>query len=163
MNYTFNKKQRFFEYFPHITLTQMKTEFELGFFEQGLIRDHIQQVIRAVYDRLVQQYDLMHVTVYPEIGDEFDMNFYQQLKTQTQQEFHNIRSWEFLDRIMPPVHKDEENDADFYTKLVATLGRGPRRQNGDGPVLLKEALVTLINYDLDVLNGRELLYLTKVS
>lgn len=163
MNPIFNTKTMFYDYFPHINPMRMKTDFDLGFFEQSVIRNEIQKTIRQAYDRLVASHDLMHVEVYQEIGDEFDQHFYDELKSAVRNHFRAMRSWEFLDKLMlKKVVDDEKESANFNSRMLATLGYGLKK-NPDGAIDLKEALVALLNGDLDCLNGRELLYLTKIK
>ncbi len=161
MNYIFNKKERFYDYFPHLPILRMKMDFGLGYYEQGYIRKEIQNVIRNAYDHLVTAHDLKHVAIYPEIGDEFDEKFYNELKINTQRVFRNSRTWLFLDDLMP--ENGEDDDGVLYLKLTASVGGDIQREDGEGPVKLRQAFVKLINFDLDALNGQELLYLTKIS
>lgn len=163
MNPIFNTKTMFYDYFPHINPLRMKNDFDLGFFEQSVIRNEIQKTIRQSYDRLVASHDLMHVEVYQEIGDEFDQHFYDELKSAVHHHFHAMRSWEFLDKLMLKKVVDDETECDnFNSRMLATLGYGLKK-NSDGVIDLKEALVALFNHDMDMLTGRELLYLTKVK
>ena len=62
---------------------------------------------------------------------------------------------------MPELGPDDHGN--LYFKLMAIIGMGIPRVNGNGPVKLREAFVFIINYDLDALNGRELLYLTEIN
>lgn len=164
MNPIFNTKFRFYDYFPHITPVRMKELFQLGFFEQSVIRDEIQRVISAAYKNLVNAHDLVHVNIYDEIGDEFDDNFYRELKTIVQTRFHSEGTWLFLDNLLTvkEIEDDEEYDR-FQTKMQSILGFGLRRSLSSGKIQLKDALMALFNYDLDPLNGRELKYLTKIQ
>jgi len=60
------------------------------------------------------------------------------------------------------IEDDEEYDR-FQTKMQSILGFGLRRSLSSGKIQLKDALMALLNYDLDPLNGRELKYLTKIQ
>ena len=163
MNPIFNTKNMFYDYFPHLPAMRMKNDFGLGFYEQSLIRNEIQKAIRQAYDRLVASHDLVHVNVYGEIGEEFDENFYHELKDTLNRHFHDSNSWNYLDGILKrSVITDPIQSANFNTRMKAVLGFGVQR-NREGQVNLREALVALLNHDLDVLNGRELLYLTKIK
>ncbi len=161
MSIFFNKKPRFYDYFPHLTITRMKTFFDLGYFEQGIVRDKIQKVIRSAFDHLVDAHDLRHANVYMEFGEEFDEAFYNELKTNCQKEIHDPRFWLFLDDLMPELGPDDGGA--LYYKLISIVGLGIPRENGNGRVKLREAFVVLFNFDLDALTGQELLYLTKIS
>ncbi|MBO7507286.1 MAG: hypothetical protein J6T67_07885 [Paludibacteraceae bacterium] len=160
MNPIFNKKERFYDYFTHLPMYRMKMDFQLGFFEQFTIRIEIQKVISAAYKRLVDAHDLVHVNVYPEIGEEFDEPFYRELKGATQKTFRQPRTWDFLQDFMPELGPDD--DGALYLKLRAAVGLQLPKEE-DGRVKLREALVLIINYDLDALSGQELLYLSKIQ
>lgn len=163
MNPVFNTKNMFYDYFPHLPAIRMKNDFGLGFYEQSAIRNTIKKDIRLAYDRLVASHDLVHVNVYGEIGDEFDEHFYQELKDNLHRHFHDSRTWDFLDDLLKHnVVEDTEKSSNFNTRMQAALGYGLRRDI-HGCVALRDALVALFNCDLDVLNGRELLYLTKIK
>lgn len=163
MNPIFNTKNRFYDYFPHLPAMRMKIDFGLGFYEQSAIRNYIQKDIRLAYDRMVASHNLMHVYVYGEIGEEFDENFYKELKDNLHQHFNESYTWAFLDPMLKKTHVDEEEEsANFNTRLQATIGYGLNR-NSQGKVNLKEAFVALLKTDLNVLSGRELLYLTKIK
>ena len=157
----FNKKDRFYDYFPHLPMLRMKMDFHLGSYEQSIIRSKIQKAIRSEFDHLVDAHNLKHANVYMEIGEEFDEQFYRELKTAIQRAFHDYSTWEFLENIMPELGPDDHGN--LYFKLMAIIGMGIPRVNGNGPVKLREAFVFIINYDLDALNGRELLYLTEIN
>ena len=161
----FNTKNMFYDYFPHLPALRMKCDFGMGFYEQGAIRNEIQKAIRQAYDRLVVSHDLVHVNVYGEIGEEFDENFYRELKDNMHRHFHNVNSWSFLDDLMKKRNIDDEKESDnFNSRMLAALDYGLQRTgNGRGHIDLKDALIALLNRDLDVLNGRELLYLTKIK
>lgn len=162
MNPIFNTKNMFYDYFPHLPAMRMKNDFGLGFYEQSAIRNEIQKAIKQAYDRLVASYDLVHANVYAEIGDEFDEKFYRELKTNLQRHFHDNSSWNFLDHLLKRSAANSKSpSANFNTKMQAALGYGMHRDSL-GHIKPKDALVALINHDLDVLNGRELLYLTKI-
>lgn len=163
MNPIFNTKNMFYDYFPHLPMMRMKNDFGLGFYEQSAIRNTIQKDIRLAYDRLVASHDLVHVNVYGEIGDEFDEHFYQELKDGLHRHFHDSSTWTFLDDLMKSnVMDDKGKSSNFNTRMQAAIGYGLRRDS-QGHIALKDALVALINCDLDELNGRELLYLTKIK
>lgn len=169
MNPIFNTKNMFYDYFPHLPSARMKNDFGLGFYERTVIRNEIQKAIRLAYDRLVNAHDLVHVNVYGEIGEEFDENFYNELKTNLHRHFHEDRSWVFLDDLIKTPtptdeteEEEEERNANFNSRLQAALGYGLKRDI-HGRIDPKEAFVTLLNCDLDSLNGRELLYLTKIK
>lgn len=163
MNPIFNTKNLFYDYFPHLPAIRMKSDFGLGFYEQSVIRNTIQKDIIKAYERLVASHDLVHVNVYGEIGEEFDENFYRELKSALHRHFHNVDSWSFLDQLLPKTEiEDDHESRNFNTKMVAALGFGLNR-NSRGQINLKEALVALLNTDLDILTGRELLYLTKIK
>jgi hypothetical protein len=165
MNPIFNTKNMFYDYFPHLPAMRMRNDFGMGFYEQGVIRNEIQKAVRQAYDRLVVSHDLMHVNVYGEIGEEFDESFYRELKDNLHHHFHETNSWAFLDDLMKKnVIEDETESANFNTRMLAALDFGLQRTgSGRGRVNLKDALIALLNRDLDVLNGRELLYLTKIK
>ena len=163
MNPVFNTKNMFYDYFPHLPAMRLKNDFGMGFFEQNAIRDEIQRAIRQAYDRQVASHDLVHVNVYGEIGEEFDENFYRELKNTLRRHFHDQNSWNFLDNLLKKNVIEDQHQSDcFNTRMQAALGYGVNR-NREGKINLKEALVALLNCDLDVLNGRELLYLTKIK
>lgn len=163
MNPICNTKNMFYDYFPHLPAMRLKNDLGMGFLEQNIIREEIQKAIRQAYERLVASHDLVHVNVYGEIGEEFDENFYRELKTNLHNHFHNIRSWNFLDELLPKTEiEDEEESMNFNTKMMSALGYGLKR-NSHGQVNLKEVFIALVNTDLDVLTGQELLYLTKVK
>lgn len=164
MSMIINTKPLFYDYFPHISVMRMKTEFNLGYYEQGEIRAQIQKVISGVYDRLVEMHDLRHFNVYSEIGEEFDDNFYRELKEAATQRFHDAKTWAFIDKLMPVQEiEDESLNANFQTKMLAILGYGLPRSLSSCRVNLKDALVALFNFDLDPLSGQELLHLTKTK
>ncbi len=159
-----NTKTLFYDYFPHISVMRMKTDFNLGYYEQCEIRTQIQRVVSAAYERLLDLHDLRHANVYYEIGEEFDDNFYRELKEAATQRFHDSTTWEFIDKLMPVQEiEDEGLNANFQTKMLSILGYGLPRSLSTCRVNLKEALVALLNYDLDPLSGQELLYLTKTK
>lgn len=161
MQPTFNKKQFFYDYLPHLPLMRLRTDFHLGYYEQTIVRNEIQKVIRNAFGHLMDTHDLKHVNVYPEIGEEFDQSFYNELRTLVLNTFRKHDFWDFLDAFIPKLGPDDNGT--LYLKLTASLGSGIPRINGNGPVLLKEAFVKIIIFDLDALNGQELLYLTKIS
>lgn len=159
-----NTKLLFYDYFPHIPVLRMKTEFDLGYYEQSVIRTQIQRVISAVYDRLLDVHDLHHANVYQEIGEEFDDNFYRELKEAATQRFHDATTWNFLDTLMPKTEiGDETENMNFQTRMTAILGFGLPRTLSTNRVNLKDALIALLNCDLDPLSGQELLHLTKIK
>lgn len=158
-----NTKPMFYDYFPHINVMRLKTEFDLGYYEQGVIRNEIQKMIRMAYNQLVETHDLRHANVYGEIGEEFDDNFYRELKEAASLHLHDEQMWEFLDKLMPKKEiKDEDQNANFQTKMTATVGFGIPRSLSTGRINLKDALVALLIFDMEPLSGRELLHLTKV-
>ena len=163
MNPIFNTKPLFYDYFPHITPARLNVDFGLGMFPQSVIRKEIQKVIRREYELLVAKHNLMHVEIYQEIGDEFDANFYNELKTNSKQRFKNTSTWSFLDNLMPfDEIKDDIKSANFNTKMVVALGYGLTRSKNNR-VSLKSALISLFILDMEKLTGRELLYLTKIN
>ena len=163
MNPIFNTKNMFYDYFVHLPVIRMKQDFGLGVYEQTVIRSEIQYSIRSAYDRLVASHDLVHANVYGEIGEEFDENFYNELKTALHNHFHNHSSWDFLDGLMKKqVINDEMESKNFNCRMTAALDYGLKRDI-NGKINMKEALIALINRDLDTLTGRELLYLTKLK
>ena len=164
MNPIFNTKFLFYDYFPDITPMRMRDLFRMGYFEQSVIRSEIQNVINSAYKNLVNAHDLAHVNTYDEIGEGFDDNFYRELKTIVQTRLHSDGTWLFLDKLIPmkEIEDDEENER-FQTKMQSILGFGLPRSLSSGKIQLKDALVALLNYDLDPLSGRELKYLTKLQ
>ena len=159
MSMIINTKPLFYDYFPHISVMRMKTEFNLGYFEQAEIRTRIQRVISAAYERLLDIHDLRHANVYQEIGEEFNDSFYHELKETVTRRFHSETTWEFLDNLMPVQEIEDDNlNANFQTKMLAVLGYGLPRSLSTCRVNLKDALVALLNFDLDSLSGQELLY-----
>ena len=159
-----NTKTRFYDYFPHINVMRMKTDFGMGYYEQSVIRHRIQAVIAASYNRMLDKHDLRHVNVYNEIGEEFDDNFYRELRQTVQLQFHDMGTWAFLDDLMPYQEIEDENaNRNFQTKMTATLGVPLPRSQTTGRIMLKDALVTLLNYDLDPLSGQELQQLSKLN
>lgn len=159
-----NTKTLFYDYFPHISVMRMKTDFNLGYFEQAEIRTRIQRVISAAYERLLDIHDLRHANVYQEIGEEFNDSFYHELKETVTRRFHSETTWEFLDNLMPVQEIEDDNlNANFQTKMLAVLGYGLPRSLSTCRVNLKDALVALLNFDLDSLSGQELLYLSKTK
>lgn len=163
MNPIFNTKPLFYDYFPHITPARLNVDFGLGMFPQSVIRKEIQKVIRREYELLVASHNLLHVEVYQEIGDEFDANFYKELKTNSLRRLNDSNTWSFIDGLMPTMEiKDETESTKFNTRMVCALGYGlPRTSNKR--INLKSALIALFNLDLDKLTGRELLHLTKIN
>lgn len=160
---TFNYKPLFYDNFPHLPALRMKESFGLGYFEQVIIRTEIQKVVTTVYDNLIDQHDLRHFDVYGEVGEQFDDNFYHELKEAVTLKLRNPDTWEFLDDLMPRMEiEDEQENADFLTKMGASIGISLPRSQSTGHVLLKDALIILLNYDLDPLSGQELLQMTKV-
>ncbi len=163
MNPIFNTKNMFYDYFPHLPAIRMKNDFGLGFYEQSVIRNEIQKAIRSAYDRQVVAHNLVHVDVYGEIGEQFDQAFYDELKNTLKRHFRNENSWSFLDHLMTKrAIDDHDESANFNTRMVASLGFGMQRSQ-TGRIDLKSALVSILNCDLEQLNGRELLYLTKIK
>lgn len=163
MNPIFNTKNMFYDYFPHLPAIRMKNDFGLGFYEQSVIRNEIQKAIRKKYEHLLVGRNLVHVNVYAEIGDEYDEKFYRDLKENLKRYFHETRSWSFLNNLLKKdVIEDQDTATKFNTKIQAALGWGMRRDRA-GKIHLKDALVAILNLDLDALNGRELLYLIKLK
>lgn len=173
MNPIFNTKNMFYDYFTHLPSARMKNDFGLGFYERSVIRNETQKAIRQAYDRLTNAHDLVHVNVYGEIGEEFDENFYNELKTTLHHHFHDHRNWLFLDDLIRQPELDDETEEEteeeieekrssFNSRMQAALGYGLKR-DANGNIDLKEAFIALFNSDLDVLTGRELLYLTKLK
>lgn len=164
MNPIFNTKFRFYDYFPDVTPMRMKDFFRMGYFEQTVIRHEIQNVINTTYKNLVNAHDLVHVNIYDEIGDEFDTKFYHELKTIVHARLHSAGTWIFLDNLIPEKEiEDEEENERFQTKMQSILGFGLPRSLSSGKIQLKDALVALLNHDLDPLTGQELKYLTKLQ
>ena len=122
--------------------------------------------MREYFSQYTEWYDFgheVHANVYGEIGEEFDENFYRELKTNLHKHFHDHRSWSFLDNLLPKTEiEDDQESLNFNTMMVAAIGFGLNR-NTRGQINLKEALIALFNTDLDILTGRELLYLTKIK
>lgn len=162
MNSIFNKKCMFYDYFPHLPMLRMRLDFEMGYYEQNMVKQQVQSLILKAYDRLVDLHDLKHFYVYPEIGEEFDDNFYRELKNDVQRQLHKPDFWDFLDNLIKKQSFDNEQDLDaFRTKVSAALGYGlPRNEHGS---VTKDAFIALFILDIDALNGRELLYLTKIN
>ncbi len=159
-----NTKPLFYDYFPHIPLMRMKMEFDLGYYEQSVIRNEIQKIVATAYDRLVERHNLRHFNVYQEIGEELDDNFYRELKEAATLRFHDTTAWSFLDTLMPKTEiEDETENMNFQTKMTAIMGFGLPRSLSTNRVNLKDALVALLNFDLDPLSGQELLHLTKIK
>lgn len=159
-----NTNPLFYDYFPHIPVMRMKSEFNLGCYEQGLIRNEIQAVIKTVYSSLIEMHDLKHVNVYDEIGEEFDEKFFGELKEGVHRHLHGTNAWEFLDKLMPKMEiEDEVENLNFQTKMTAILGIGLPRSLSNNRINLKEALIALLNFDLDPLSGQELLHLMKTK
>ena len=100
MNYTFNKKDRFYDYFPRLPTMRMKLDFGMDFYEQMLFKQHLQRVIVEVYKRLIDVHDLKHVNVYPKIGDEFDQNFYNELKQKVLFQLANTNFWDKVEELI---------------------------------------------------------------
>ena len=164
MNATINTRTFFYDYFPHLPVMLMKTLFDLDYHAQIVIRDEIQQVIAKAYDRLTEIHDLNHANIYREIGDGFDANFYQELKASVQLRLHDALFWAFLDKLMPKTElADEAENRNLRTKMTAIVGFGPPIALSTNRINLKDALVALLNYDLEPLSGQELLHLTKIK
>ena len=164
MPYIINTKPLFYDYFPHLPTRRMKEDFGLGYFEQALVRDEIQGVITMAYDQLVDQHDLRHYDVYGEVGEQFDDNFYRELKEAVSLKLLEMDTWIFLDGLMPKKEiEDEQENADFLTKIGASMGLSLPRSQATGRVLLKDVFILLINYDMEPLSGQELMHLTKIS
>ena len=164
MPYIINTKPLFYDYLLHLPALKMKECFGLGYFEQTIVRDEIQKVITMTYENLVDQHDLRHFDVYGEIGEQFDDNFYSELKVAVTHKLHDENTWTFLDDLMPRLEiEDEQENADFMTKMGASMGLCLPRSQSTGHVLLKDVLILLINYDLEPLSGQELLALTKMQ
>ena len=164
MNPTFNKKTYFYDYFPHINPMRLKNDFGLGLYEQCIIRNEMQKAIKVAYEHLVDAHDLRHANVYGEIGDEFDDNFYRELKSLSLTKFRSDLFWEFIDSFMPNKYiNDPKESANFNTKMFASLQYGLPRTGPNNAINLKDALIALFNADAETLTGRELLYLTKIQ
>ena len=124
MPYIINTKPLFYDYFPHLPTRRMKEDFGLGYFEQAIVRDEIQGVITMAYDQLVDQHDLRHYDVYGEVGEQFDDNFYRELKEAVSLKLLEMDTWIFLDGLMPKKEiEDEQENADFLTKIGAIKPR----------------------------------------
>ena len=164
MQMIINKQDRFYDYFPHVPLMWLKKEFNMGYFEQSEIRTHIQNIIGAAYKRLLDKHDLFHVNVYFEIGEEFDENFYRELKEAVTLRFHDITTWKFLDSLLHFQEiEDEKLNANFQTKIQTILESEMPRSQSTNRINLRNTLIALLNYDLELLSGQELLYLTKIN
>jgi hypothetical protein len=164
MEPTFNKQTLFYDYFNHIPPLRMSTEFGLGYLEQSAIKYEIQHAIKRIYDRLVDNHDLKHFNVYQEVGEEFDEDFYDELKREVYRYRHDMDHWAFLDMLMTKYTIDDPMQRAFF-KSIVTIETGddaPQSFQTDN-VDLKESLIALINRDLDPLSGEELLYLTKIE
>ena len=158
-----NTKPLYYDYFPHLPTLRMKESFGLGYFEQSIVRDEIQRVITTAYDRLVDQHDLRHYDVYGEVGEQFDENFYRELKEAVSLKLLEMDTWIFLDGLMPRKEiEDEIENADFLTKIGASMGLSLPRSQTTGRVQLKDVFILLVNYDMEPLSGQELLHLTKI-
>lgn len=162
MNPVFNKKHMFYDYFPDLPVMRMRLDFEMGYYEQNMVKQQVQDMILKAYNRLVDQHDLKHFYVYPEIGEEFDDKFYGELKNDVRRQLHNPDFWSFLDSLIKKQSFDNENELEvFRAKVASSLGYGlPLYGHGN---LLKDAFIALFILDIDALNGRELLYLTKIN
>ncbi len=159
-----NTKPQFYDYFPHLPTLRMREDFGLGYYEQTVVRNEIQKVIAAAYDRLVELHDLRHFDVYGEVGEQFDDNFYRELKEAVGLRLRDYTTWAFLDDFMPRKEiEDEQANADFSTKMGASIGIVLPRSQTTGRVQLKDALISLLNFDLEPLCGQELLHLTKIK
>lgn len=159
-----NTQPLFYDYLLHLPTLKMKECFGLGYFEQTIVRDKIQKVITMAYDRLIDQHDLRHFNVYGEIGEQFDDNFYRELKETVSNKLHDEDTWIFLDDLMPRKEiEDEQENADFMTKMGASIGVSLPRSQTTGRVKLKDTLILLINHDLDPLSGQELMHMAKIS
>lgn len=164
MNPILNTQFRFYDYFPHITVARMKDMFGVDYFGQTVIRSEIQKVINSVYDNLVSSHDLVHVDVYDGIDEKFDSDFYNELKSIVRRHFHNDSTWIFVDKLLPQKEiEDELEYLNFQTKVTTALGYSLPRSITSQRVQLKDALVALLNYDLDALDGQELYFLTKLK
>lgn len=163
MQPTFNTKNMFYDYFRHASPLRMKEDFGLGYYEQSAIRNEIQKIIRATFDKLVDSHNLKHYNIYAEIGDEFDEAFYNELQRDVHRYFHDIAHWDYLDTLMKKrIIDDPIKRSHFKSLVVAEAGEGMPESFQFGVVDLKESLVALINVDLDPLSGQELLHLTKI-
>lgn len=162
MNYIFNKKDRFYDYFPHIPPMMLKREFGMDFFEQTLFKQQLQRVIVQVYKRLIDVHDLKHVNVYPKIGDEFDRNFYNELKQNVQLQLRNTNFWDILDDIIKKKDFESEQDMQsFLTRVLAMIGIGISRYTHGS--IKRIAFIALFNHDFDKLSGQEILYLSEIN
>lgn len=162
MNYTFNKKEQFYDYFPHLPVRMMKLDFGMDYFEQLLFKQHLQRVIVQVYKRLIDVHDLKHVNVYPKIGDEFDRNFYNELKQNVQLQLRNTNFWDILDELIKKKDFESEQEMrNFLTRVLAMIGVGISK-NTHGSIK-KTAFIALFNHDFDKLSGQEILYLSEIQ
>jgi len=162
MNYTFNKKDRFYDYFPSLPTMRMKLDFGMDFFEQMLFKQHLQRVIVQVYKRLVDVHDLKHVNVYPKIGDEFDRNFYNELKQNVLFQLANTNFWDKVEELIK--NKDFESEVEmenFLTRTLTMTGIGISRYTHGS--IKKLAFTTLFHHDFDKLTGQEMLYLSEIN
>jgi len=162
MQISISKKSFFYDYFPHLPLMRMRLDFNMGSYEQSIVKQQVQNMICRSYDRLINLHDLKHANVYLEIGDEFDEEFYGELKDDVKRQLHNLSFWRFLDNLIREQAPGNKEDlALFRAKLLPALNHGLPPNNYDS--FRKDAFVALFNLDIDALSGKELLYLTKIS
>lgn len=162
MNYTFIKKDRFYDYFPSLPMMRLRMDFGMEYYEQTVFKQHLQRLIEHNYKRLVDQHDLKHVEVYPKIGDEFDRHFYDELKQNVLLQMRNSAFWDVLDNLIMNQDFASESEFDrFRTQVLAITGEGiPRFTDGS---IRKKAFITLFQHDFDKLSGQEILYLSEIN
>ena len=162
MNYTFNKKDRFYDYFPSLPLMRMRLDFGMEVFEQNLFKQHIQRLIVQAYNRLVDLHDLKHVNVYPKIGDEFDQNFYNELKRNVLFQLQNDANWALLDNLIKKKEFDSEKELERFRIIVlSAIGMGfSQTMQGN---IKKEAFIAMFKNDFEKLTGQEMLYLSEIQ
>ena len=162
MNYTFNKKDRFYDYFPSLPLMKMKLDYGMDFYEQTMFKQHLQRVIVKQYQRLIDVHDLKHVHIYPKIGDEFDQHFYTELKQNVVLQLRNTNFWDILDELIKNKDFDSEEEMqNFLTRLLAMIGIGISKYTQGS--IKKIAFIALFNYDFENLSGQEILYLSEIN
>ena len=162
MNYTFNKKDRFYDYFPSLPMMRLRQDFGMEFYEQNVFKQHIQRLIVQAYNRLVDLHDLKHANVYPKIGDEFDRNFYNELKRNLLLQFQNDGTWSLLDNLIKNKGFDSDKELEnFKTIVLSAIGMG--FSNNMRETIKKEAFVAMFKYDFEKLTGQEMLYLSEIQ
>lgn len=162
MNYTFNKKERFYDYFPSLPLLRLKLDFGMGYYEQSFFKQQLQHLIVQVYKRLVDVHDLKHVNVYPKIGDEFDSRFYYELKQHVLLQMGSSNFWDVLDDLIKDKDFESEEEMQRFLNRVQCLGGVGISKHAHGSI--KEmAFTALFHHDFDKLTGQEMLYLSEIN